>query len=600
MKNPRGCCAQPRATAGESHRNRRWFGGLIAVLCGLGVVLPGIAQAQAREQASLGDLQIPASRVPVWRPLDHLPLDTSGWRVQPVPCGSHMNIVNAINSATPNTVLQLPANCTYVIPSGTINLNRSRVVLRGAPDLSSVLEFQHTDQAGILVGLRGYPPNQVFGNGRAWTGGFHLGDQVLTLAHTNGLQVGDWVRLLANSEPDWHSRARNGYSAKLTCVGTTGSHPACQSLSSNQVRLDRPLNSEFTQGGTILEQATGNFVEYAGIERVRIQHQTPERIESYRSRITFEDCHECWLTDSSLGDAGNAHVTMGDVARILIRGNRFGSNQCTDEGQRCNWNKGAVYYNDHTYDTVFENNVLVDTPSGPLLQNGGGNVVAYNYMTANPSVECERHVFLHGQGVRASLIEGNDVSCMIEWDSYRDGQGYYNMIYRNRLRGTPSTGQSFGGYYRGRLGGEMQGSFIHRFITVIGNHVNELMGGPFPNGLGIDFSSDSTHQHRDTWVSYNISRSAQQFDDRAVRTTRLENYVGNGPRSSWSSMTFPASMYRTDPPSWWCEESGPFPNIGAPSDRVGSYGRLPAQIRLEGGPCTPVGGFPAPHFLPNS
>lgn len=568
----------------------------IAALFAIGATT---AHAQAREQASLGSLSIPASRVPMWYPLDHLPLDTSTWRVVNVPCGSYAGITSALSSAEPNTVVQLAANCTYSAGNtgAILGLSRSRVVLRGAPGNTSVLEFEYNDSAAMSLGNRG---TEAFGDGRTWTAGFAMGDQNLTVASTTGLQVGGWVRLRANNEPDWHVNSRNGYSAKLECVGRTGSHPACATLATNQVRIDRPLNSVFTQGGNVLERMTVSATEFAGIERVRIQHRTPNQIESYRARIMIDGCYECWVTDSSFGDAGNATISIQYSARVVVRGNSFGSNQCTDEGVTCNWNKGAMYFNDHAYDNVFENNSIVNSPSGPLLQNGGGNVVAYNYMRSSSTVACERHIFLHGQGVRASLIEGNDVSCMIQWDSYRDGQGYFNTVYRNRLQGSPATGQSFGGYYRGRLGAESQGSFIHRNMTVIANHANELMGGPFPTGLGLDFSADATHQHRDTWVSHNVSRSAQLFDSRAVRSTLSENYVRTNPLPAWSTLNFPASLYRSQAPSWWCEESGAFPNIGAPSDTAGSYGRLPAQVRLDGGACTPSGGLPAPVLLPNS
>jgi hypothetical protein len=211
-------------------------------------------------------------------------------------------------------------------------------------------------------------------------------------------------------------------------------------------------------------------------------------------------------------------------------------------------------------------------------------VIAYNYMTSDLSVKCERHVFLHGQGVSATLIEGNDVDCGIQWDSHRDGQGYNNMIYRNRLRGV----RSQSGFQRGRIGGEDTGSFIHRFIAVIGNHANELMGSPQISGRSIDESVNATHRHEDTWVSYNIARDKISFEKSGeqVRTTQHENHLGKGPRASWSGVKFPVSLYRTSAPSWWCKESGPFPNIGGPSDTVGRYSRLPAQIRLEGGTCT--------------
>lgn len=565
---------------------------ILVVLGALALALP----VQARDPASLGDLQIPVDRVPDWHPLDHLPLDTSSWTVTNVPCGDESTIRSALSNAQPNTVLQLAANCTYRFPTNqTLRLGRSRVVLRGAGNFSTVLQFEQVDAMGMILGSGGAP----FGDARSWTSGYGIHERVLGVSSTAGLQPGDWVRLRADSEPDWHQNARNGYAAKLVCVGPNGTD-ACGSLAGNQVKLDRGLNSRFTQGGQLLERVTGSVVEHAGLENLRIQHSNPSRIESYRDRIRIQGCHECWIVGNSFGDAGNNHITVRDASRNLIRSNDFGSNQCTDEGQTCLWNKGAIYFNDHAYDNVYENNVVVDSPSGPLLQNGGGNIVAYNYLTSNNSVECERHIFLHGQGVRASLIEGNDVTCMMEWDSYRDGQGYFNTFYRNRLRQTPETGTSYPGYYRGRLGGEAQGSFIHRYIQVIGNHVNQLQGGPFPTGLPLDHSTDDTHYHYRTWVSYNVARDDVILDSRARETTAIENHIRTSPPSAWSTLNFPRSLYRSGAPSWWCAESGEFPNIGAMSDTAGQYSRLPAQIRAEGRTCTTGGQsarLPAPVML---
>ena len=85
----------------------------------------------------------------------------------------------------------------------------------------------------------------------------------------------------------------------------------------------------------------------------------------------------------------------------------------------------------------------------------------------------------------------------------------------------------------------------------------------------------------------NVSRSANEFDSRATTTVRRQNTVRSSPDPNWAGIDFPVSLYRSEAPPWWCQESGAFPNIGAPSDTAGSYGMLPAQRRLEGRSCTP-------------
>lgn len=588
----------PAATSARPAPRLRAILGLATLVAGAAVVAE---PALARDPSSLRDLQIPVSRVPDWHPADHLPLDTSSWTRVDVPCngGDVAGLQTRLNSAAPNSVVVLPANCRFMI-NGPLALRRSNVVLRGTSRTTSILEFTNINQDMLMVNVQTWPPVEPFGNPRAWTAGFTTGTSVLTVASTAGLQVGGWVRLSANVEPDWNAEARNRYAAKLVCVGATGGGP-CAGLASNQVRLDRGLPSPFTQGGQTIEPVTGSFIQNVGVENVRFQHSDPSRVEAYRSFIQVSDCFECWVTDSTFGNAGNSHISVMDgVLRNVFRGNDFGSNQCTRNGTTCQWNKGAIYFNQGTVDNVFENNTLSQSPSGPVAQGGAGNVIAYNFMTSNSSVACERHVFLHGQGNTATLAEGNDVDCMMQWDSFRGGQGYNNTFYRNRLRGV---GDRVGGYQRGRLGGEDTAPHVHRFITVIGNHVNELMGSPQMTGRAIDESVSATARHEDTWVTHNVSRRENVFETsgQQVRTTQYENPVRNDPNPSWANFAFPPSLYRTEAPSWWCEESGSFPNIGAPSDRVGSYSRLPAQIRLEGGTCTTRTGttnpLPAPVFL---
>jgi len=562
--------------------SRRSVGVSILFACAL--LIAG-SPTGARSQASLGDLGIPAGRVPDWHPLDHLPLDTASWQEVEVPCndGNPTQLQDLVNTVPDETVLLLPADCKYVFPASFI-IARSHLVIRGKSRDTSILSFTNIDRDMLLIYIPAHPANEPFGAPRKWTAGFATGTTVVEVEHTKNLEVGSWVRLTADSEPDWHPLAENRYAAKLSCVGTQGGEH-CGALAENQLMLDRPLPAPYDQGGQFLEALVGKYIEFVGIENVRFEHADPNRVERYHSFVEYEDCHECWITDSVFGAGGNSHISTKDTLRTLFRGNDFGPNQCTRDGDTCNWNKGAIYFNQGNADVVFENNSLRDSPSGPLAQGGAGAVIAYNYMTASEDVECERHVFLHGQGVTATLAEGNDVDCMVQWDSYRDGQGYNNTFYRNRLRGT---GNQISGYQRGRLGGEETGSYIHRFISVIANHANEFVGGPQMTGRAIDESTDALHLHEDTWVGYNIARSTILFEDsgQQVRTTRRENHVGTAPHESWSGFDFPASLYRREAPDWWCRESGPFPNIGAPSDRVGKYARLPAQIRLEGGTCT--------------
>lgn len=144
------------------------------LVCALGIIsLLVPATASARSQASLGDLSIPANRVPDWHPLDHLPLDTSSWTQTAAPCngGDPTALQDLVNTAAPNTVIVLPANCKYTF-AGSFSIARSSVVLRGTSRDTSILEFSDLDRDMVLIHVPAFPPNEPFGSPRGWTAGF--------------------------------------------------------------------------------------------------------------------------------------------------------------------------------------------------------------------------------------------------------------------------------------------------------------------------------------------------------------------------------------------------------------------------------------------
>ena len=152
------------------------------------LALAAALPAAARDQASLGDLQISGSRVPQWHALDHLPLDTSGWTQVEVPCngGDESTLLNAVAEASPETVLILPANCRYVF-GRTLYINKSQLVIRGTSRETSILEFVDTNQNMVEIQVQTFPRNEPFGGARAWTGGYTLGTDVLTVANTTAM-----------------------------------------------------------------------------------------------------------------------------------------------------------------------------------------------------------------------------------------------------------------------------------------------------------------------------------------------------------------------------------------------------------------------------
>ena len=124
----------------------------------------------------------------------------------------------------------------------------------------------------------------------------------------------------------------------------------------------------------------------------------------------------------------------------------------------------------------------------------------------------------------------------------------------------------------------------------IGNTVNRFRGA-------LD-SSRFDLRTVDEHIGRNVARSSVTFGD---SSNEANIRIGeNGPDPTWASLAIPDSLYRSSVPSWWCEEACDWAGetgigaFGDDFDNSANLCKLPAQIRSEGGTCTPLGGQQPP------
>jgi cysteine-rich repeat protein len=680
------------------------------------------SSGQARSQASLGDLSIPASRVPDWNHLDYLPLDSSSWaQVSPAACTAQA-LQDAIDAVSSPTRINLLSNCTLEAPPNSqwyiANEIGFPLEFNGAA-LGAVIEVGKTDPrtTGRGRGLRD-KVFQVGGrfpqNGPAqapaisWLSGFDLGNQDLTLDSTAGLSVGQIVRLVTDDWDDFHSNMDFGQYARLTCVGTSGA-AGCGSLTATQVRIDNPLYMDYsgttyefgpTEGRSLIPITA--MPQHIGFRNLKIVHHNPDMHRDSFMAIDLKSCFECWIINNDLPRWGTGVIATSQSARVVIRGNRMqgpyfqskcivdivnvtasnpvvvevehsndsvrNPSDCTNtwanngfeptlyiqssampelEGRRFRrsadlggaavgharvsllgengtgrsegpgglaslagaWNVGAIYITRGASQIVVENNAFIDVNAGPLTQGGVGSIIAYNYQTVGANDQCARGVFFHGAASTSILVEGNDLECGINlYENLREAEGPHNTIFRNRVRGFGVDGGGFGGELgdvmrRGALGWENfhnPHGTTTQFFSILGNWAEDTWG---ISQNVIDRGDHTPAYVSDMWIEKNIFHNGQlriwsSSQGPNPTTNNIDNHSAEAAPASWGTFAFPASLYRTEAPPWWCQESGPFPNIGAPVDnRNGGspvLSKLPAQIRAEGGTCTPLDAAPPP------
>ncbi len=543
---------------------------LVAVLC-----VPQLSQA--RDQASLQGLTIPAARVPDWLDIEALLPDTGSWTRVPVharDCADNSTsdrdaLAGAIASAPARSVLVLDGGgCVYNIEI-EFRVTRSELVILGAGMNQTILL---TRENQILV-----VDAEVLEPERAWTAGFAMGTRTLTLASAAGLAVGDYLKLSAGLPAG--AVARQGDHSTFAKIAA---------IAGSQITLDIGLPTSFQTSA----QTAARFVPLRkfGIENLTLRHGTPTANMAYRPLLRLRGVAESWVRGVRFEGIWSHALGLAAATRVLVQANIFADQLKPDP-----WNKAALKLNEATSGNQIEKNVFQGTEVSIELENGAAhNIVAYNYI-ADPDGPCERGIFLHNDYAAANLFEGNDIACPAQWDDYWGSSGPHNTFFRNRLRDGAEMLQA---QYAGRLGGEYLRGLEHLAYNLLANHVVDLAGGPQP--------TQNVDSHgRDFWIERNVytglcslAQSAGSVAPEcrssgpplATNTTWRSNHHGDAAPSAWSAVSIPASLYRSQAPSWWCQESGAFPNVGAPTDDASgsppAYPKLPAQRLAEGLSCT--------------
>ncbi|MDP6977029.1 MAG: hypothetical protein QF570_00290 [Myxococcota bacterium] len=299
-----------------------------------------------------------------------------------------------------------------------------------------------------------------------------------------------------------------------------------------------------------------------------------------------------------------------------------------------NYGIAGLYFSGPTSHTQVVNSSFKNTRVGFIQSTGAYESVAFgNYYTTDSEHHASRCLFVHGSGGSGTLWERND--CDMGYTPYASaaqGHGigpYMTMLYnRGRDRG-PKT-NAFpdqcpgGGICTERTGQDGRSNDDNNFI---GNFVKWITWGGERNssypldlcdndgsrGGGPDCtlggSQDPFLQYGMWWlrnVVWGETLGADDFDAGPNPTSHypdaFEGDMIDTRPAAWASTNWPTTLaydrqIEADAswtaPDWWCQESGPFHNgMGAPADNLNggnpNYSKLPAQIRMEGGTCTPV------------
>jgi hypothetical protein len=521
------------------------------------------------------------------------------------------------------------------------NVDSSNILIYGQ-SRNAILRFHNTSPgacgvSGMMTGSYTCVFDGSVSDTVNWTAGYSAGDTVVTVSDASAYATGDWViaRVYVNNsgcfEGGWVSGNSGLHIGKIAC----SDGEACDTgqLAANQFELDRPIRRSWDEdpeciaGGRTPDMRKFNGVlENVGFENLTIRHNTLTSGSNFKPLLTMQGVSNAWIRGVRFTNSFNRGLYTSASRDILIEGNRF-------DGIGHNYsNSNTTLFQRGATDYWVLNNVI-EAGMGCFFYNTdgpSGGVAAYNYYVVVDSTN-QRAATNHG-AAGEMLMEGNDVARPMMQDNYWGRQFPRNTYYRNRMRGPDCSASRPHSYWSSALRHSDRDSLIADKTTLIANTGDWFMGGPnFPCGgddlpvHDLDHSvGPRTPALTNLYMELNLATQRIALAEPLATTDcgstgaprgggdcgtqgsrpqlRGRNYSGaNAAPPEWGGVTIPTSLFLSSAPSWWCQEACPWSSegIGALGDdmsRPAALCKIPAQIRYEGGSCTPLDGVPGPQI----
>jgi len=516
-----------------------------------------------------------------------------------------------------NKVFKLQANCTYDVLAGedgsingtpALQIQYSNFALVGADPRTSFISANNTvtsntTQVAPLLstgsgwGYTGGPDGASY----AWGGSSNRGQNALTInGSCAGLAAGDLVQVIGTDGDgaplDYRTRITNTPSASNCTINISDPLPTTFAgrtsiVEKGQNGPKRMIFLNFKAGFPFLPAGVGtNAPDMSNALVVRMRAVQ----ESLFQNVTLGpygqmaiDSQGNWryvVRHSTLGPGlhtmrrqNNAMVISRNVQGSLVS---FYDNAMLQGATRLYLNDGSTQFGYFGFNYHVPQ-LPTDSREGGNYCTGITNPQGFPNVSAGP----ERSMFLNHDPAVANnvghvLIEANDFKCQVVNEGLNPTRRY-TTFYRNRILNHGFT--SF----------EFRATAINEsYLNIVANRAYSFSfngDATMPNALGrFNTAVQSINAPGGTGVSWPTSGAGR-------------NYVDSGAHDDYAATNLPPSLaIRTStPPSWWCQESGPWDGswsfgYGDGADNGGSPRKLPAQIRLEGGTCTPPSGTVTP------
>ncbi len=563
---------------------KRNFGSAICFL--VVVLLVGLVCGIA-EGRDLGDLKIPAERLPGWNPgVEGGIPDTSGWHVFCKVTDAPYNAVAnddksdaaAINAAIAaaaaaggSQVVYLPAG-TFRFDDGETIFMKSNVVLRGAGMEKTIITGNRISYSGAIQ-FNGSKDNNLF---KIVDKVLPRGAKTVTLNDAGNVSVGQYLHIYHDNDLSY-TLPEDNFLQLMSHIFKV------KAKVGNKVTMDRPLrhvfNTKLNPRGYIIKP-----ISNCGLEEMKVMFDDTKDANVKGPIVVWELATNTWAKNVYFYNGYRSHVKLARSTNTTMEHCRFERLQY-HANTKSHFNGYSIVFMESAIDNLITNNVFVNLRIVVVFNRGcSGNVYSYNYHNnANPAF-WSHGIFFHGKYPHSNLVEGNDTNgTIMAGDNWWGREGPRNTLFRNRLRG------------KGRIGTEdimnpkpaPYSPLMTGRLNMIGNIVYAIYSTPgctYENGGCYDFDRNSTN----LWAERNITRDMRGagygFIEKTPEPTSvfIENASGDKAPASWAGFKMPASLYLDKRPDFWPGDK-PWPGIGADVDDFsGKLVKLPAQQWYQG------------------
>src|SRR5215475_10451738 len=329
-------------------------------------------------------------------------------------------INNAINACNNGVVFLNAGTYSSASLSGTINVYKSNVTLRGAGADQTIL-------TGLNVINLGNGANVSLGT--AITSGATKDSTTFTVASTTNLSVGTMIEIDRIDDPNLvvNTGNQDGGNRNVTQVNMI------TAVSGNAITVRNPFIYDFSTGSPRVKYYFTGITRNSGVENLRIDHGG----FSGGNNFSIQYCDACWLRGIESGRATGYHFVVLGTLNMEIR-----DSYIHDGGSGPN-NSGTNFFGNYLFgansSAKIENNIFnKNFPAIELNNSSSGLYIGYNFSYGSPSQSGTNLVTWtfddgHAPFNVMNLYEGN-IGEMWGADNFFGGTGYGTAL-RNYFTG---------------------------------------------------------------------------------------------------------------------------------------------------------------------